>query len=163
MYFLVSCKWCQTILSHSHVKSYIQLAMRYLRDTHRGGVQFEKALSAHVCSSLCASHTGGGGGGHGADKFRGRTQQRPLGGRATSREGEQQENWSTASTHISRSDMARLDVLEMFHGIRFPGHLHTQDSLQLALEFPFEDPDILITSYPKSGERREQIHDKCLR
>ncbi|XP_060892790.1 sulfotransferase family 5A, member 1 [Labrus mixtus] len=47
--------------------------------------------------------------------------------------------------------MARLDVTEVFHGICFPGHLHTQDSLQLALKFPFQDTDILIVSYPKSG------------
>ncbi|KAM9366978.1 sulfotransferase family 5A, member 1 [Symphorus nematophorus] len=47
--------------------------------------------------------------------------------------------------------MARLDVMEMFHGILFPGHLHTQESLQLALKFPFQDTDILIVSYPKSG------------
>ncbi|KAK2853936.1 hypothetical protein Q5P01_006597 [Channa striata] len=47
--------------------------------------------------------------------------------------------------------MARLDVTETFHGISFPGHLHTQDSLQKALEFQFEDTDILIVSYPKSG------------
>ncbi|XP_029318661.1 sulfotransferase family 5A, member 1 [Cottoperca gobio] len=47
--------------------------------------------------------------------------------------------------------MARLDVIETFHGILFPGHLHTQDSLQLALKFPFQDTDIVIVSYPKSG------------
>ncbi|XP_074471524.1 sulfotransferase family 5A, member 1 [Sebastes fasciatus] len=47
--------------------------------------------------------------------------------------------------------MARLDVTERFHGISFPGHLHTQDSLQLALKFPFRDTDIIIVSYPKSG------------
>ncbi|XP_042349540.1 sulfotransferase family 5A, member 1 [Plectropomus leopardus] len=47
--------------------------------------------------------------------------------------------------------MARLDVIETFHGILFPGHLHTQDSLQLALKFPFEDTDIVIVTYPKSG------------
>lgn len=47
--------------------------------------------------------------------------------------------------------MARLDVMEVFHGISFPGHLHTQDSLQLALKFPFKDTDILVVSYPKSG------------
>ncbi|XP_047437080.1 sulfotransferase family 5A, member 1 [Mugil cephalus] len=47
--------------------------------------------------------------------------------------------------------MARLDVTEVFHGISFPGHLHTQDSLQLALKFTFKDTDILIASYPKSG------------
>ncbi|XP_056268940.1 sulfotransferase family 5A, member 1 [Pseudoliparis swirei] len=47
--------------------------------------------------------------------------------------------------------MARLDVVENFHGLFFPGHLHTQDSLQLALKFPFQDTDIIIVSYPKSG------------
>ncbi|XP_019935259.2 sulfotransferase family 5A, member 1 [Paralichthys olivaceus] len=47
--------------------------------------------------------------------------------------------------------MARLDVTEMFHGISFPGHLHTQESLELALRFPFRDTDVLIVSYPKSG------------
>ncbi|XP_015239936.1 PREDICTED: sulfotransferase family cytosolic 2B member 1-like [Cyprinodon variegatus] len=47
--------------------------------------------------------------------------------------------------------MARLDVSEIFHGILFPGHLHTQDSLQLALKFQFQDTDVLIVSYPKSG------------
>lgn len=47
--------------------------------------------------------------------------------------------------------MARLDVVEIFHGISFPGHLHTQDSLQRAVEFPFQDTDIVIVSYPKSG------------
>lgn len=54
--------------------------------------------------------------------------------------------------------MARLDVTEMFHGISFPGHLHTQDSLQRALEFQFQDTDILIVSYPKSGKKRQQIN-----
>lgn len=48
--------------------------------------------------------------------------------------------------------MARLDVTETFHGISFPGHLHTQDSLQRAVDFEFEDTDILIVSYPKSGK-----------
>ncbi|KAM9817080.1 sulfotransferase family 5A, member 1 [Neosynchiropus ocellatus] len=47
--------------------------------------------------------------------------------------------------------MARLDVTETFHGISFPGHLHTQTSLQLALKFPFQDSDVIIVSYPKSG------------
>ncbi|XP_053722645.1 sulfotransferase family 5A, member 1 [Synchiropus splendidus] len=47
--------------------------------------------------------------------------------------------------------MARLDVTETFRGISFPGHLHTQTSLQLALKFPFQDSDIVIVTYPKSG------------
>uniref|UniRef100_A0A3Q2ZUR0 Sulfotransferase n=1 Tax=Kryptolebias marmoratus TaxID=37003 RepID=A0A3Q2ZUR0_KRYMA len=53
--------------------------------------------------------------------------------------------------------MARLDVTEVFHGILFPGHLHTQDSLQRALEFPFQDTDILIVSYPKSTTWMQEI------
>ncbi|KAM8763396.1 sulfotransferase family 5A, member 1 [Acanthopagrus schlegelii] len=52
---------------------------------------------------------------------------------------------------MSRLDMSRMDVMEVFHGILFPGHLHTQDSLEIALKFPFQDTDILIASYPKSG------------
>lgn len=52
--------------------------------------------------------------------------------------------------------MARLDVTEIFHGISFPGHLHTQDSLQHALKFLFQDTDVLIVSYPKSGKRRRR-------
>ncbi|XP_004067176.2 sulfotransferase family cytosolic 2B member 1-like [Oryzias latipes] len=52
---------------------------------------------------------------------------------------------------MSDVDMARLDVTETFHGISFPGHLHTQESLQHAMKFQFQDTDILIVSYPKSG------------
>lgn len=44
--------------------------------------------------------------------------------------------------------------MEVFNGILFPGHLHTQDSLEIALKFPFQDTDILIASYPKSGKMR---------
>lgn len=59
--------------------------------------------------------------------------------------------------------MARLDVTEVFHGILFPGHLHTQDSLQRALRFLFEDTDILIVSYPKSGKDLSHFRiQKCL-
>ncbi|KAL4613563.1 sulfotransferase family cytosolic 2B member 1-like [Arapaima gigas] len=47
--------------------------------------------------------------------------------------------------------MARLEVTENFQGITFPGHLHTQESLQGALSFQFQDTDTLIATYPKSG------------
>ncbi|KAJ7986032.1 hypothetical protein DPEC_G00346610 [Dallia pectoralis] len=47
--------------------------------------------------------------------------------------------------------MARLDVRETLHNISFPGHLHTQDSLNYAINFPFRDTDTLIATYPKSG------------
>ncbi|CAM4532173.1 hypothetical protein PO909_023233 [Leuciscus waleckii] len=47
--------------------------------------------------------------------------------------------------------MARLDVTETFHGITFSGHLHTQDSLNYATNFKFQDTDTVIVTYPKSG------------
>ncbi|XP_056135086.1 sulfotransferase family 5A, member 1 [Lampris incognitus] len=47
--------------------------------------------------------------------------------------------------------MASLDVTETFHGIAYPGHLCTKETLQNALRFPFQDTDILIATYPKSG------------
>ncbi|XP_062327270.1 sulfotransferase family 5A, member 1 [Osmerus eperlanus] len=47
--------------------------------------------------------------------------------------------------------MARLDVTETVQGVFFPGHLHTQDSLQQARSFHFQDSDTLIVTYPKSG------------
>lgn len=52
------------------------------------------------------------------------------------------------------ADMARLDVTETFHGIRFPGHLHTQDSLNYATSFKFLETDTVIVTYPKSGNMR---------
>ncbi|KAL2088469.1 hypothetical protein ACEWY4_015368 [Coilia grayii] len=47
--------------------------------------------------------------------------------------------------------MSRLDVTETFHGLTWPGHLHTQDSLNYATNFKFKDSDTLIVTYPKSG------------
>ncbi|XP_053304714.1 sulfotransferase 2A1-like [Spea bombifrons] len=47
--------------------------------------------------------------------------------------------------------MDRLDVTECFAGIQFPGHLHTEQSLQYAKEFRFKEGDIVIATYPKSG------------
>ncbi|XP_003969975.1 sulfotransferase family 5A, member 1 [Takifugu rubripes] len=41
--------------------------------------------------------------------------------------------------------------MESFGGVLFPGGLHTQESLKLAVDFPFRDTDVLIVSYPKSG------------
>lgn len=42
--------------------------------------------------------------------------------------------------------------MESFGGISFPGGLHTQESLKLAVDFPFQETDVLIVSYPKSGK-----------
>ncbi|XP_055072256.2 sulfotransferase family 5A, member 1 [Misgurnus anguillicaudatus] len=47
--------------------------------------------------------------------------------------------------------MARLDVTETFQNIMFPGHMHTQDSLNYAVNFKFQDTDTVIVTYPKSG------------
>ncbi|XP_026071828.1 sulfotransferase family cytosolic 2B member 1-like [Carassius auratus] len=47
--------------------------------------------------------------------------------------------------------MARLDVTETFHSFMFPGHMHTQDSLNYATNFKFQDTDTVIVTYPKSG------------
>ncbi|XP_015223503.1 sulfotransferase family 5A, member 1 [Lepisosteus oculatus] len=47
--------------------------------------------------------------------------------------------------------MARLDITEHCKDIAFPGHMHTQESLQYAQKFKFEDTDTLIVTFPKSG------------
>lgn len=49
-------------------------------------------------------------------------------------------------------DTSRVDAMESFAGILFPGGLHTQESLQLALSYPFRETDVLIVTYPKSGK-----------
>ncbi|XP_030058612.1 sulfotransferase family cytosolic 2B member 1 [Microcaecilia unicolor] len=47
--------------------------------------------------------------------------------------------------------MDRISTTETFAGISYPGHLHTKESLQLAQDFQFQDMDILIATFPKSG------------
>lgn len=48
--------------------------------------------------------------------------------------------------------MERMEVTETFAGIALPGHLHTQESLSFAAAFTFRPTDVLIATYPKSGE-----------
>lgn len=45
-----------------------------------------------------------------------------------------------------------MDTVEVFNGIRFPGFIHTQESLRAACSFLFQDKDILLVTFPKSGE-----------
>ncbi|XP_040837953.1 sulfotransferase 2B1-like [Ochotona curzoniae] len=44
-----------------------------------------------------------------------------------------------------------LDSEEVFDGIRFPGFIHTPESLQAACSFQFQDTDVLLVTFPKSG------------
>nr|XP_033796150.1 sulfotransferase 2B1-like [Geotrypetes seraphini] len=47
--------------------------------------------------------------------------------------------------------MDRINITETFAGISYPGHLHTRESLKLAQDFQFQDTDIVISTFPKSG------------
>ncbi|XP_010625866.1 sulfotransferase 2B1-like [Fukomys damarensis] len=44
-----------------------------------------------------------------------------------------------------------IDSVEVFKGIRFPGFIHTQESLRAACSFQFQDTDVLLVTFPKSG------------
>lgn len=48
----------------------------------------------------------------------------------------------------------RMNTTEIFDGIRYPGYVHTQESLKAACSFQFEDTDIVLVTFPKSGERQ---------
>lgn len=48
----------------------------------------------------------------------------------------------------------RMNTTEIFEGIRFPGFMHTLESLKAACAFQFQDTDVLLVTFPKSGERR---------
>lgn len=118
------------------------------------GQSFQSVTSGlqHVCSPLYFFTLRGGVELHTATSWATRSTKEELLKQQTS-----------GNTDISRLEMARLTVKELFHGILFPGHLHTQDSLRLALKFQFRDTDILIVSYPKSGKKRGQTgqRDAC--
>ncbi|XP_074057011.1 sulfotransferase 1C4-like isoform X2 [Macrotis lagotis] len=47
--------------------------------------------------------------------------------------------------------MDRIKIIEVLEGISYPGHLHTQDSLKAVTNFQFQDTDILLVTFPKSG------------
>uniref|UniRef100_A0A8C0X1P7 Sulfotransferase n=1 Tax=Castor canadensis TaxID=51338 RepID=A0A8C0X1P7_CASCN len=49
------------------------------------------------------------------------------------------------------------DVVEVFDGIRFPGFMHTTESLKAACSFEFQDTDVLLVTFPKSGEKLNLI------
>lgn len=39
-----------------------------------------------------------------------------------------------------------------FQGLKFPGYLHTEESIHDATALKFQDTDTLIVTYPKSGK-----------
>ncbi|KAK7801788.1 hypothetical protein U0070_027509 [Myodes glareolus] len=45
----------------------------------------------------------------------------------------------------------RMNTTEIFEGIRFPGFIHTLESLKAACAFQFQDTDVLLVTFPKSG------------
>ncbi|KAL6082911.1 hypothetical protein STEG23_002605 [Scotinomys teguina] len=45
----------------------------------------------------------------------------------------------------------RMNTTEIFDGIRFPGFMHTLESLKAACAFQFQDTDVLLVTFPKSG------------
>lgn len=45
----------------------------------------------------------------------------------------------------------RVNTTEIFEGIRFPGYIHTLESLKAACAFQFQDTDVLLVTFPKSG------------
>ncbi|XP_068941628.1 sulfotransferase 2B1-like isoform X1 [Petaurus breviceps papuanus] len=47
--------------------------------------------------------------------------------------------------------MDRIKVTEVFEGISMPGKMHTQESLHAATNFQFQDTDVLLVTFPKSG------------
>ena len=47
----------------------------------------------------------------------------------------------------------RMNTTVIFDGIRFPGYMHTLESLKAASAFQFQDKDVLLVTFPKSGER----------
>lgn len=44
-----------------------------------------------------------------------------------------------------------MNTTEIFEGIRFPGFMHTLESLKVACAFQFQDTDVLLVTFPKSG------------
>ncbi|XP_012891121.1 PREDICTED: sulfotransferase family cytosolic 2B member 1-like [Dipodomys ordii] len=45
----------------------------------------------------------------------------------------------------------RMDTVEVFNGVRLPGFMHTPESLRTACSFQFQDTDVLLVTFPKSG------------
>ncbi|XP_075833688.1 sulfotransferase 2B1-like isoform X1 [Microtus pennsylvanicus] len=44
-----------------------------------------------------------------------------------------------------------MNTTVIFDGIRFPGFIHTLESLKAASAFQFQDKDVLLVTFPKSG------------
>lgn len=50
-------------------------------------------------------------------------------------------------------DSTRMNTTEVFNGVRYPGYIHSLESLKAACSFQFQDTDVLLVTFPKSGER----------
>ncbi len=50
--------------------------------------------------------------------------------------------------------MTEAELYSVYKGVYVPTHLHPSESLKYCEEFTFRPDDILIVTYPKSGESR---------
>ncbi|XP_028736611.1 bile salt sulfotransferase-like isoform X2 [Peromyscus leucopus] len=59
--------------------------------------------------------------------------------------------YSSQRRTLCTSMNERMNTTEIFDGVRFPGFMHTLESLKAACAFQFQDTDVLLVTFPKSG------------